>query len=55
LAWIGGGSAILGWTAASFGWPPRKNPWITLAVMFWLLLIPVPKRIGRRRDRRIAD
>ena len=33
LAWIRGGAATLGWTEASFGWPPKNDPWITFAVM----------------------
>src|SRR5215470_7646570 len=46
LVWIGGGASILGWTAASFGCPLRKNPWITLAV---IVLVAPGSCTGRGR------
>jgi hypothetical protein len=48
LARICGGAATFGWTDASFGWPPRNDPWITFAVTIRSLLIR-PSRLGWRR------
>jgi hypothetical protein len=45
LAWIrGGGTANLRWIAASFGRPPKNEPWITFVVIVAMLLIPMPGR-----------
>jgi hypothetical protein len=38
LAWIGGSAPTFGWTDASFGWPHKNEPWITLALMIRLLM-----------------
>jgi hypothetical protein len=41
FVWIGGGS-LAGTDGGSFGWPPKNDPWITLAGIVWILLIPLP-------------